>query len=143
MGNKRELLQQLWAMEKEDPTTKISRPDDLLPVLHKYTKRKQEEFVVVTLDGAHQIIRVHSVTKGLVNRTVVHPREVYRMAIKDNAANVILAHNHPSGNCDPSVDDDRVTEQLKSAGEVVGIKVLDHLIISKKGYYSYLEMGKL
>lgn len=136
---KRELMEQLWAMEKSDPVSKISRPSDILPVLSKYAGRKQEEFVVVTLDAQHAIIKVRSITKGLVNSCVVHAREVFRPAIKDNAVAVIVSHNHPSGNLEKSQDDDYVTHKLVEAGKVVGIPVLDHIVVSKTGYFSYLE----
>jgi len=138
---KRELLEQLWAMEREDPISKIKQPSDILPALQKYVKRKQEEFIVVTLDGVHSIIKVRSITKGLVNKTVLHPREVFRPAIQDNATAIILAHNHPSGNVDPSAEDGAVTKRLRAAGEILGIAVLDHLIVGSRGYYSYLESG--
>jgi len=128
-------------MEREDPISKIKQPSDILPALQKYVKRKQEEFIVVTLDGVHSIIKVRSITKGLVNKTVLHPREVFRPAIQDNATAIILAHNHPSGNVDPSAEDGAVTKRLRAAGEILGIAVLDHLIVGSRGYYSYLESG--
>ncbi len=138
---KRELLEQLWAKEREDPVSKIGQPTDILPALQKYSKRKQEEFIVITLDGAHNVIKIRSVTKGLVNSTVVHPREVFRPAIRDNAIAIIIAHNHPSGSLIPSVEDDRITRILREAGKILGIEILDHLIISSCGYHSYLENG--
>lgn len=138
---KRELLSQLWAMEKESPVTSISSPADLLPVLQEYARSTVEQFVVASLNGAHELISIAEITKGLVNRTMVHPREIFRKAIIDNATAIVLVHNHPSGNVEPSGDDNAVTDRLTRAGELIGIQVLDHLIISCKGFYSYLEHG--
>lgn len=141
MSEKQELLHKLWAMERENPTTKITTPQDIVPVLQKYAKKRQEYLVVVTLNGAHEIIKTHVVGIGILNKTMVHPREVFARAIRDNAASIILCHNHPSGNIDRSHEDDQVTRKIHEAGNVLGIPLLDHIIISKKGYYSYLEAG--
>ena len=140
---KTELIKQLMAMESAELGTKITTPTDLLPELEKYRDRPQEEFILLTLNGAHEIIKVRSITKGLVNRTLIHPREIFRPAIMDNSAAIIIAHNHPSGNSEPSTEDIAITTRLKDAGILLGIEVLDHLIVSKKGYYSFLENGKL
>lgn len=101
-----------------------------------------EHFFTITLNGAHQVIDVHVTTKGLVNRTLVHPREVFRPAIADNATAIIIAHNHPSGNLDPSMEDKDVTRRIKQAGDILGIKVLDHLIFSTNEYRSMLESNE-
>ena len=76
---------------------------------------------------------------GIVNRSLVHPREVFRRAITDNAAAIIVAHNHPSGSLEPSDEDHEVTRRLVEAGQLLGISVLDHLVISREGYFSFLE----
>jgi DNA repair protein RadC len=141
--NKRELLNRLWAMEKANPITKIRMPSDILPLLQKYANRKQEEFIVITLDGQHALIKIRSITKGLVNRTIAHAREIFRPAILDNAVSIIIAHNHPSGNAEHSPEDDEITKRMKDAGKLLGINVLDHIIISKGGYFSYLESGRM
>jgi len=78
-----------------------------------------------------------------VNKTQVHPREVFADPITDRATAVIIAHNHPAGNVTPSKDDVEITQKLRAAGETLGIKVLDHIIFSHKGYYSFLENNKL
>ena len=134
---KHELLEQLWVMERENPVRNISSPEDVLPALQKYAGRKQEEFIVITLNTANNIIKIRSITKGLVDRSVVHPREVFRPAILDNAVSIIIAHNHPSGSLKPSSEDEGLTKRIEEAGKIIGIKVLDHLIISKCGYYSF------
>ena len=101
--------------------------------------KRQEHFVVATLDAANQVIAVHEITKGLANRTLAHPREVFRPAILDGACAVILCQNHPSGKLEPSEDDFSLTQRLKDAGEILGIPVLDHIIISKKGFFAMSE----
>ena len=117
---------------------KISEPKDVLPLVRHYADRKQEHFIVVSLNGANEVLNVRVVTKGLVNRTQVHPREVFADVIADRACAVILAHNHTSSNLQPSEEDLAVTERLKAAGKILGIKVLDHLIFNHKGVYSIL-----
>lgn len=119
---------------------RIKFPRDVHSLLRNYfDELEQEHFVAVLLNGAHEPVKVVLVSIGLVNRTLVHPREVFREAIKDNCCAVIVAHNHPSGNAEPSKEDDDVTKMLVDAGKVVGIEVLEHMIISQRGYYSYAE----
>jgi len=101
-----------------------------------------EHFFSVTLNGAHKVIDVHTITKGLVNRALVHPREVFRPALLDNATAIIIAHNHPSGNLEPSKEDRDVTMRIKQAGDILGIRVLDHLVFSTNGYRSMLESNE-
>lgn len=120
-------------------SSKISSPSDVYPLLTKYHRKKQEHFLVLTLDGSHNVIRINIATIGILNRAIVHPREIFITAIKDNSASIIIAHNHPSGNLEPSREDREITKRLCKAGEILGIEVLDHVIISKKGYYSFLE----
>ena len=118
---------------------RISEPEDILPLLKNYMNAKQELFIVTTLDGKHKPIKTRVITKGLVNRTLVHPREVYKGAIQDNAVAIIVSHNHPSGSAQPSPDDNEVTDILKLSGRIVGIELLDHIIITKNNYYSYVN----
>jgi DNA repair protein RadC len=136
---KEDLLSMLIEAEHKNPTKIIRTPVDAVPSLLKYAKKKQEHFIVMTLSGNHSILHVRSVTSGLVNRTVVHPREVFRPAVLDSAVAVIIAHNHPSGNLTPSPEDRAITSRLVEAGKIIGIHVLDHIIISTAGFYSFLE----
>ncbi len=122
---------------------RIRIPQDAIPALSHYADRQQELFICMTLNGAHELIHTHVVSVGLVNRTMVHPREVYICAIQDRAAAIVVAHNHPSGNCNPSLEDREVTARLVDAGRVVGITLLDHIIFTRKGYYSFLEQGEM
>jgi len=120
----------------------ITSPQDVCPVVKRYRKLQQEVFIVVSLDGVHNVTNVRMVSLGLLNRTVVHPREVFVGAIEDRAAAIIICHNHPSGSVAPSQEDFDVTERLKKSGEIIGIPVLDHVIIGRgTGYYSFLEKG--
>ena len=122
---------------------KVRNPEDCLIQFKNIQRKQQENFEVVMLDGAHQVIGKKIVTTGIVNRTLVHPREIFREAIKKNAMAIIVGHNHPSGKVEPSAEDREITKRLKEAGEIIGIQVVDHIIISKTGYYSFLEDGRL
>jgi len=122
---------------------KISFPPDVLPLIRHYADRKQEHFLCVSLNGANEVIATRVVSVGLVNRTQVHPREVFADPITDRATAVIIAHNHPAGGLTPSKEDIKNTQRLKAAGETLGIKLLDHIIFNHKGYYSFLENGEI
>lgn len=122
---------------------KISFPPDVLPLIRHYADRKQEHFLCISLNGANEVITTRVVSVGLVNKTQVHPREVFADPITDRASAIIVAHNHPTGGLIPSKDDVAVTKQLKAAGETLGIKLLDHIIFNQKTYYSFLEHGEL
>ncbi|MCK4543488.1 MAG: DNA repair protein RadC [Spirochaetales bacterium] len=123
--------------------SKINSPSDILPMVRHYADRLQEHFLCLSLNGAHEVIRLRVVSIGLVNRTMVHPREVFADPLQDRAAAVVAAHNHPSGNLEPSTEDREITQRLKKAGSILGITMLDHIIFSKEGYYSFLEEGTL
>ena len=122
---------------------KIAFPPDVYPLIRHVADRRQEHFLCVSLNGANEVIAVRTVSVGLVNRALVHPREVYADPITDRASAVIVAHNHPSGNLSPSQDDLEVTGQLQAAGETLGIRLLDHLIFNQSDYYSLMENGRL
>lgn len=101
----------------------------------------QEEFHIVTLDTKHKPIQSHCITVGTLDASLVHPREVFRQAIRDAASAVLLVHNHPSGDPTPSREDRQVTEQLTSAGKLLGIDVLDHVIVARDRCLSIRELG--
>ena len=122
---------------------KISFPPDVYPLIRHVADRRQEHFLCISLNGANEVIAIRTVSVGLVNRALVHPREVFADPITDRASAVIVAHNHPSGNLRPSQDDLAVTMQLKEAGKTLGIRLLDHLIFNPCEYYSLLENGQL
>jgi len=122
---------------------RISFPSDVLPLIQHYADRKQEHFICISLNGAKEVIAIRTVSVGLVDKTHVHPREVFADSITDRASAIIVAHNHPAGGLTPSKRDIEITKQLKSAGDTLGIKVLDHIIFNHKGYYSFLEKGEM
>ena len=129
--------------ERHSPIdVQVKLPADIFPLLRRYMGKKQEHFLVVTLDAGNHVIKVHLVSIGLLNRTLIHPREVFIRAIKDNCASVILAHNHPSGSLEPSREDREATTRLAQAGKLLGIEVLDHLIVGKTGFFSFKESGE-
>jgi DNA repair protein RadC len=133
-----------FVSERTGPEARIRVPKDVLPVLGKYHTKQQEHFIVVTLRGDHTVIRARIISIGLVNRTLVHPREVFLTAIKDNAVAIIIAHNHPSGDVEPSTDDFEVTRRLVAAGELIGITVLDHIVFARGGrFISMTERGQM
>lgn len=136
---KEQLIAMLAEREKKNAG---NGPAAIWESIKHYGLEKQEYFIVVMLDGAHQIIKHVIVSMGLVNRTLAHPREVFAPALIERATAVIIAHNHPSGNLDPSPDDMELTLRLKKAGELLGIPVLDHIIFSACSFHSMCEAGE-
>ena len=122
---------------------KIETPADLLPHVRHYADRKQEHFLCASINGANEILNIRVISVGLIDRSPVHPREVFADALSDRASGVIVAHNHPSGSLEPSAADITITAQLKAAGAIVGIELLDHIIFNRTGYFSFLESGQL
>lgn len=123
-------------VESEKP--QITSSDDVVPLLKEYADKNQEHFLTITLDGSKHLIGVHLTFIGTLNFSVFHPREVFATACTDRADTIIVAHNHPSGNIMPSVEDQLVTKQLREVGRMMGIELVDHIIFTKKnGYYSF------
>ncbi len=129
--------------EKEVEYCKITGPQLAYDALKDFHDKNKEHFLVLTLNSVNEVIAVRIVTIGLLNQSLVHPREVFWWAIKDNSAYIVLAHNHPSGNTNPSEEDLAITAKLVEASKIMGIDILDHIIFSKDGYYSFREDGKL
>ena len=121
----------------------IKSPSDIVPFVKNYAVSEKEHFLLVTLNGGHEIIQIHVITVGTLNRTLIHPREVFTAAMRDNAAAIIVSHNHPSGKCIPSRADISCTKKLYKAANLLGITLLDHLIISKDSYFSFHEHNML
>jgi DNA repair protein RadC len=132
------------ACETRDDGAPVRSPRD---VVELFAARLQdlpvEEFHVAVLDSQHRLERDIMVTRGILNSSLVHPREVFREAIAERAAAIILVHNHPSGDPTPSADDRLVTEQLVAAGRLLDIPVHDHIIIGRGRYTSFAEAGLL
>ena len=112
----------------------IDSPEKAVEQFADIRTKQQEYFVCLTLDGANRLIAKRVISIGTLTSSLVHPREVYADAITDRAASIIVAHNHPSGNLEPSQADRDVTERLREAGELLGISLLDHIIITKGSY---------
>ena len=123
-----------------DKAIPVSVPEDILSRVAYMKYESQEHLVVITLNSANYIVRVHELTTGLVNQTPVHPREAFAMAIEDRAVSVIFVHNHPSGSLEPSPEDLSITRVLCAAGKILQIPVLDHIIIGKRGFTSMCRM---
>ena len=125
------------------PDIRVTRPEDILPLVAHLKQKRQEHFICVTLNGAGEILGNRTITVGLLNHSLVHPREVFADAITDRAASIICIHNHPSGTLEPSSQDIAITNQLKDAGSLIGIQLIDHIIVSKNGHVSMREQGFL
>jgi DNA repair protein RadC len=110
---------------------------------HEFRDSRKEYFLVLLLDGKNRIIRRVQVSEGSLNQSIVHPREVFSPAVRESAAAVILVHNHPSGDPAPSAEDIAVTRRLREAGEIMGIRVLDHIVVGDGEFVSFVERGLL
>lgn len=137
-------LSRRLAVRPFTPKMKVTDPEIVFryyePLLSHLNK---EVFLIMTLNSANMLIRHIKISEGILNSSLVHPREVYRAAILENAASIILIHNHPSGEVQPSTEDKQITHRLVDVGKVMGIPVLDHIIIGKRQYYSFRESGLL
>ncbi len=121
----------------------INAPKDILPYIQHYAIETKEHFICASLNGAREIMHIRVVFVGTINRTIVHPREIFAEPVAEHASAVICCHNHPSGSCNPSVADKQATRTLQEAANVLGITFLDHIIITRDSYYSFLEHGLL
>jgi DNA repair protein RadC len=122
-------------------SVKITVAQDVLPLVADIAGKQQEYFICISLNGANEVIEKRVVTMGLLDKSPVHPREVFADVIADRAAAVIFVHNHPSGDLQPSEADRRTHEQLTEAAKILGLRVLDHVIVTKRGYFSFQENG--
>lgn len=122
----------------------IRSPEDIAGYyIPRLLGSRKEEFRVLLMNSANQIFREVVVTEGTLNASIVHPREVFRLAITESAMAVVLMHNHPSGNCMPSNEDIMVTRQLVEAGKIIDIKVVDHIIIAGNSFTSLAQKGMM
>lgn len=126
---------------KEKKTGLILSPQEIYNELKDLRNHKKEHFVIFYLDSRNQEIKREIISVGTLNASLVHPREVFEPAIIHNCAQVIVAHNHPSGDPEPSEDDIEITKRLQQAGKILGIELLDHIIIAKDGFLSLKERG--
>jgi DNA repair protein RadC len=125
-------------------TRPIRSPKDAIAFMQsRLAPKPREVFAVILLDGRHQPIAFTTASMGTATSTLVHPREVFSVAVRECAAAVMLFHNHPSGDCTPSAEDRSITQRLCHAGEIIGISVVDHLIVGDRTYFSFNESGLL
>lgn len=123
-------------------TGAVSKPEDIVNIVEPFLRHKRQEyFLACTIDGSGHVIAIRIVTIGLLNHSLVHPREVFRDAILDSCSSMIVVHNHPSGSLEPSSQDIAITQQLVQAAGIIGINVIDHIIVAKQGHCSLKERG--
>ena len=120
------------------PPPAIRSPEDVasLPAVRRLCRARREHFIVLLLNARHECTGVDTISIGSLNASIVHPREVFLPAVSASAAAVVLVHNHPSGDPEPSEEDLSITKRLVQCGETLGISVLDHIIISSRGLMS-------
>ena len=118
--------------------TPIRGPDDVVRLLGRTIRSsKREHFLVLLLNARHEVFARETVSIGSLNASIVHPREVFKAAILESAASIVLVHNHPSGDPEPSEEDSAITKRLVECGELLGIQVLDHVIVASRGVVSF------
>ena len=131
---------------KYEVETRISCPKDVYEILTKVCRiqyNAEEVFILITLNTKNIVTGYFEVHRGTINTSLVHPREVFKRALLNNASNIMVAHNHPSGDPNPSKEDIQITERLKEAGNLLGINLLDHIIVGEDKYISLKEKGVL
>lgn len=137
-----ELANRLEGYPEPGKKLSVKTPEEVVSLVRgKLMGKKKEYFLVLLLDTRGQLIKTAEISVGSLDSSIVHPREVFKEAISASAASVIFVHNHPSGDLEPSEDDIKLTERLSQAGELMGIDVLDHIIISDKNFLSLKSRG--
>jgi DNA repair protein RadC len=132
---RRILVQSKWYSDK-----KITSPQDVADIFIPLLRDEvREKFIVVCLNSANKINRYETISVGNLNSSVVHPREIFKAAIEYNSASIILIHNHPSGNPEPSNEDISITRKIVESGKIMDIPVFDHIIVAGNGYTSFVE----
>ncbi len=151
MNYKTKVIKSLeWRFCEPDPEiekyrkNKITEPKPLYDLFLPFFKSLTQEIaIVVCLNSMNKIIAYETISKGGLGTSIVHPREVFRIAIVSNCKSIILMHNHPSGNLNPSKEDKAITETIRNSGNIIGIPLLDHLIITDEGYYSFEKEARM
>ena len=128
-------------LNQDDEAVIIKTPSDVYQLLKEIGKYKKEHFIGLYLNARNQLIHQETVSIGSLSANIIHPREVFEPAIKHHAASIILVHNHPSGNLEPSEEDSEITKRLARSGKLLGIEVVDHLIIAGRKFFSLKEKG--
>lgn len=135
-----ELGRRMFQAPEESPQL-VTGPEAAFGLVRELGRKKREHFVALYLNARNALIKVETISIGSLNASLVHPREVFHPAVKELAANVILAHNHPSGDVTPSQEDIELTRRLVKAGEIMGIEILDHLVIGGRRFTSLKSRG--
>jgi len=120
---------------------RFTQPSQIFEMFKDLQFEAKEHFIVLHLNGKNIFTAMDRVSIGSLNQAVVHPREVFKTALLTSAAAIVLIHNHPSGDPNPSPEDRAITSRLKEAGEIMGIKILDHIVIGNETYLSFVERG--
>lgn len=135
-----EIVRRIESQSKWFSNKKIKTPEDVAKIfIPLFRDEVKEKFIVICLNSANKIIRYEIISVGSLNSSIVHAREVFKVAIENNSANIILMHNHPSGNIEPSNEDIKVTKRLVESGKILDITVFDHIIIAGNSYLSFIE----
>ena len=122
----------------------VTSPGDIVELIRtKISSYTKEQFLVVSFDTRNRILGADNVSSGTLTASIVHPRETFESAIRRHAASIIISHNHPSGDAEPSEEDMKITKRLTEAGRVMGIEMLDHIIVTKNSYFSFKEKGMI
>lgn len=130
---------ELGRRQNRNPHAALEKPKDIIPFIQGYAIQPTEHFLCVTLNGAREILSIRVICTGSGNMAVMRMSEVFSEAVKERASAVIFSHNHPSGNPEPSNEDIETTKKLCFAASLLEIKVLDHIIVAKNSYFSFLE----
>lgn len=137
----------IYYKSSSDEKFKIKTSDDAFKLFidswDMNTIELQEEFKVMLLNNSNEVLGIFPLSKGGITACLVDVRLIFACALKANATHIIVSHNHPSGKLTPSVKDEEITQKIKSAGRLLDIDLLDHIIITTKGYYSFMEAGQL
>jgi len=129
---------------KVEPRPAIHNPDDVVAILRdEFLKADREKLICLMLNAKNVVIGMNLVSMGSLTASISHPREIFKAAILSNAAAIILSHGHPSGDPSPSQDDIQLTDRISKAGDILGIKLLDHVIIGELDSYSFKSAGRL
>lgn len=134
---------ELGRRHNRNPQAVVNKPVDILPFIKHYAMQSAEHFVCVTVNGAKEILSIRVLCIGTGNMAVLKPCEIFCEAIKEHASGIVLCHNHPGGNPSPSDADIQTTDELFNASALLGITLLDHIIITKNSYFSFLEHAML
>lgn len=132
-----------YSLAKRDGEPIKSARDVFEYASQRLITNQQEHFMILLLDSKNRIVKDEVISIGTLNASIIHPREVFKSAIRESANSIILVHNHPSGDPEPSAEDEQITEKLFEAGELLNIKVLDHVIVGKDKFWSFKERSVL